>query len=890
MTTLKKILSYYRDCYKEDSSDFNLWNLNKLKQEDRLILEGKDELGTGFLPRLPIPESFAEQMAKRMAIYQREKVLLYVRYILVGKLEVQGEVKPIISPLLFNEAFIEMKEQDYYFSINSQTPDYNEPLLQLLMPESTLEIETSTAINSPSYWTSLLKNSPLKLDSLNLLNFPSLVGDSEIKKALKRKTPSLLPVSMLVFVERSKSSRGVLHELESIISSKQTSAPLKTLFTDVIAPESNKTLKHNYLPGLLSSPQQEVLSIAANHQLGCTSGPPGTGKSYTIAAIAAEHMARGESVLIVANNDPALDVIAEKLDDNFGLSDISIRASQRRFIKKFKNYLDSLLGGYYNEEFNGGINSLEVKLNSTSQSLNKLEKSFIRFCSKAIKRGKVLKKLEEKEANWLKSTYLLFVKSSIKRLKKQWLNLDKINAQQIKREQLASHYLNTLKNKNLRDLIDNNRKSLVAFSKAVRSRTSKSQFEFFNDIEYNSLLSAFPIWLVNISMLHRVLPLNAEMFDLVIIDEATQCNISSTLPALYRAKRAMIVGDTKQLKHYSFLAKTKEEQLRVNNNLTPHTKGVVSYRDHSILELTLNSLHSQKQVAFLDEHFRSKPELIHFSNQQFYQKKLKVMQHRPCTSSGHLHLNRVNGKRNRAGVNHLETQEIISTIKAQINESTNTGIHNSIGVVSPFRKQAEDIAKAIENNFDEAEISKYKIRSATPYGFQGEERDIMLISFSLDDNSARAAVYLNKEDVFNVAITRARQKQHLFISFDENNLPSQNLLKKYINSISEFKANHITAKTIDEFQADVIKELNKHKIETWSGYAIAGTEIDILCRHNHYLAIDLIGFPGPWGNFFELNTYKVFKRAGIEVTPISYGLWVADKELCVQHIIKKLQM
>lgn len=889
MTSIKNTLSYYRDCYKEDSSDFNLWNLNKLKKENRLVLEGSDELGTGFLPRFPIPKTFAEQMLKRVEIYQREKVLLYVRYLLVGKLEVQGEVKPIISPLLFNEAFIEKKEEEYYFSINNQAPEPYEPLLQLLMPENTTEINASTAISLPSYWTSLLKNSPLELDCLSLLDFPRLLGDNEIKKALQRKKPSLLPVSMLVFVERSKSSRGVLHELESIISSKQTSAPLTTLFTDVTASGSHKNLKYNYLPGLLSSPQKKVLSIAANHQLGCTSGPPGTGKSYTIAAIAAEHMARGESVLIVANNDPALDVIAEKLDDNFGLSDISIRASQRRFIKKFKNYLDSLLGGYYNEKFNEDIKSLEDELNSTSNALNKLEKNFIRFCSKAIKRGKVLRNLEQKEANWLKRTYLLFVINSIKRLKKQWLNLDEINEQQIKREQLASHYLNTLKNKNLRNLIDNHWRSLVAFSKAVRSRTSKSQFEFFNDIEYDTLLSAFPIWLVNISMLHRVLPLNAEMFDLVIIDEATQCNISSTLPALYRAKRAMIVGDTKQLKHYSFLAKTKEDQLRVNNKLTPHTKGVVSYRDNSILELALNSLHSQQQVAFLDEHFRSKPELIHFSNQQFYQNKLKIMQHKPCTSSGHLHLNRVNGTRDRSGVNRLETKEVIASIKEHINKSIKTGIVHSMGVISPFRKQAENIAKEIEENFSETEIIKYKIRSATPFGFQGEERDIMFISFSIDNNSARAAVYLNKEDVFNVAITRARQKQHLFISFDENALPSQNLLKKYINSINEFKAHHITAKKIDEFQADVMQELHKHNIETWSGYAIAGTEIDILCRHNNYLAIDLIGFPGPWGDFFELNTYKIFKRAGIEIIPISYALWVTDKALCLQKILKKLE-
>ena len=890
MSSLKKILSYYRDCYKEDSSDFNLWNLNKLKQEDRLILTGTDDLGTGFLPRFPIPKEFSEQMTKRVAIYQRERVLLYVRYLVVGKIEVQGEVKPIVSPLLFNEAFIEEEDGNAYFSINGQIPEANESLIQLLMPENTADLEAETNIQPPSYWTSLLKKSPLKLNSLELLNFPRLVGSAEIKKALQRKVPSVLPVSMLVFVERSISSRGVLHELEKVMSSNYLSRPLEALFNQSTPPKKIKKLKYNYLPGLLSSPQKKVLSIAANEYIGCTSGPPGTGKSYTIAAIAAEHMARGESVLIVANNDPALDVIADKLDENFGLSDISIRVSQKKFIKKLKDYLDTLLAGYFVDELNNNPEQAQTDLQKINESLHQLEERFIAFCRKAIVRGQKLKTLEQKEMHWVKNIYLMLVNRSIKKLEKQWAYLDRINEQQTKREKLASDYLNILKNKNLSTLVNTQRKSLLAFSKALRSRTSKSQFEFFNEIDYSPLLSAFPVWLVSLNMLHRVLPLKVEIFDLVIIDEATQCNISSCFPALYRAKRAMIVGDTKQLKHYSFLSKAKESQFISKNHLTTNTNGVLSYRDNSILDLALNSLDSHQQVAFLDEHFRSKPELIHFSNQHFYQKKLKVMQHRPCTSSGHLHIQRVQGTRNKAGVNQIEAEQVIVSIKAQINENISSGIVHSVGVISPFRKQAEYISKEIEIHFSESEITKYKIRAATPFGFQGEERDIIFISFSIDDEATRAAAYLNKQDVFNVAITRARQKQVLFTSINENILPSNNLLKQYLASVSEFQATHSSVSELDEFQSEVINALTTHQIETWSGYTIAGTEVDILCRYKgHYLALDLIGFPGPWADFFELNTYKIFKRAGIDVLPISYGLWVVDKETCIQQVIKKFE-
>ena len=166
----------------------------------------------------------------------------------------------------------------------------------------------------------------------------------------------------------------------------------------------------------------------------------------------------------------------------------------------------------------------------------------------------------------------------------------------------------------------------------------------------------------------------------------------------------------------------------------------------------------------------------------------------------------------------------------------------------------------------------------------------MLISFSIDNDSKRAAVYLNKADVFNVTITRARQKQILFLSIDELQLPADNLLRNYLGSISEFEATHSITSKIDEFQKSVMNELDKLDIENWPGYTIAGIEVDILCRYNNrYLAIDLIGFPGPWADFFELNTYKLFKRAGIDILPISYGLWVVDQNACIQKIVSTLR-
>nr|WP_275441648.1 AAA domain-containing protein [Psychrobium sp. MM17-31] len=885
-------MSYYRDCYQEDSADLNLWMLQKLKAEDVWYLQGRDDLGSGFLPRLPLPTEFAQTMQGRVETYQRERILLYVSFMVVGTVELKGERKQIAAPLLFNEAAIENDEQGFCFSTVNQQPELNETLVELLLPEVDIHqlLQDEDNLQAPSLWTSLLANSPHNINALELLNFPQLMTQEDVKKGLRRKTLSILPVSMLAFVERASSSRGVLHELESIAELNSVSAPLVELFSDNKQQfKANKKLKYGYLPGLLSTPQQKVISIAANAQLGCVSGPPGTGKSYTIAAVAAEHMARGESVLIIANNDAALDVIGDKLEQNFGLGGVSVRAGKKEFLKQLKSYIADLLAGYLTDDKLNGSEVCEKELLELNHSLTALEQRFIKFCKKAIKRGQRLHQLSERDSDWLYKFYLFFVGSKIGGLAEQWQALGQINDLSVKRELAAAEFLSAVKNSNLLSLLKNDRQSLQAFNQAIRSRTSKRQAEMFEDIEFTALFKAFPVWLMSLNSLYRILPLHKEMFDVVIIDEATQCNISSCLPALYRAKRALIVGDTKQLRHYSFLAKSKESQLLTKHQLTDFQSGVVSYRDNSILDLSLQALNCQQQVAMLDEHFRSKPELIDFSNQQFYQNKLKIMQHRPCTNSGYLDVVRVNGERDAKGINQAETNAVIVAIKQQIASDEAAGINHSIGVVSPFRHQAEHIAKAIETTFDEQQIAIHNLRAATPFGFQGEERDIMLIAFSVDNNSTRAAAYLNKADVFNVCITRARQRQQLFVSIDEQLLPDSNLLRKYLMATGQFEVNHSQNASIDAFQQALMAQLARDDIESWPGYHVAGVEVDLLCRFNgKYLALDLIGYPGPWADFFELNTYKVLQRAGIEILPISYGLWLTEPQRCVDEIKSRL--
>ncbi|TDF34914.1 hypothetical protein EYS14_21270 [Alteromonadaceae bacterium M269] len=883
--SIKGLLGYYSDCFKEDSADFNLRNLQRLNQEDLLIIKGTDEIASGDLHRLPIDPTYGELFQKRVEIYQRERVLLHCSLFVTGKLSTEEDKITVFSPLVFNEAQIESDEYGFYFSVDKSTVTINEELLSLLLPQlDDLPEVDSQNIYEPTYWSKLLEQSPYDINCTESIRFPQLADKGDVTKALRRKAPSLLPISTLAFVERSASSRGVLHELNIIQASQSYSAPLSAL----LGPDNSKnreiTVNHRLVPAVLSDSQKRVLTMGATKTLGAVSGPPGTGKSYTIAAVATEHFTRGESVLIVASSETALDVIAGKLSSDFGLDNLVIRAGQKAFLREFKQYLNDLLAGYYDFAEADNLEASKQQLEATIKDIIKDEKRLNTLCQKAISLGDRTLKLENNSASfWDKLLHKLSTKS-INNLEELWQIHQHFDALLQQKESHSTQYIRSAKAKSISALLKKDRKAVKTLNQASRARTSAKQAEYFSQANFSNLLSGFPVWLVSLNSLHKVLPLEREMFDLVIVDEATQCNIASTLPALQRAKRALVVGDQKQLKHFSFLSKSKESAIAEERGVS-NVEKALSYRENSVIDLAILSATEQDQIGFLDEHFRSQPELIHFSNSTFYNNKLKVMQHRPCSTDGHIRLVRINGKRTSGGFNVEESEAVLEQVRGLIHQSETTGIARSIGVLSPFSKQVKHLSELIEQHISLEDIKKYNIRVATPYGFQGEERDVMLLSFSVDNASTRAFPYMNKHDVFNVSVTRARHEQFLFVSVDESELPSNNLLKQYLNAIAAFSTKHNASQQPDTFQQSVCEELSSLGVECWKGYEMLGTYIDILARKNgRYVAIDLIGYPGPWADYFELNTYKVIKRAGIDVFPLSYALWHQNKSHCLEAL------
>ncbi|MFK7934624.1 MAG: DEAD/DEAH box helicase, partial [Saprospiraceae bacterium] len=448
----------------------------------------------------------------------------------------------------------------------------------------------------------------------------------------------------------------------------------------------------------------------------------------------------------------------------------------------------------------------------------------------------------------------------------------------------------------LRHTLEHHRYEIQQFLKAIRSRTGTRRETFFANTEFEIVLSAFPIWLVSFSDLQRVLPQTKDLFDLVIIDEASQCDIASALPALQRAKRALIVGDPQQLRHVSFLPK-KRQQLFAENYGLPleQLEDELNFRERSLLDLALENVRKQGQVHLLNEHFRSHPRIIQFSNEQFYSDSLRLMTQTPSRQGEESVFikNVENGKRVKRGYNKNEGEALIFFLRLRMTDEQHLPVAqcSKIGILSPFREQVSWLQRNIANGFSLTELERHQVLIGTAHEFQGEERDLMFLSFALDNESHPSAfLFLNRTDVFNVSITRARREIHLFKSFTQEKLSSNWLITKYLDYVENYRFPTVTATSArDVALQEIIRALRPHVSgRIIPNYLMANIPLDILIWDDEkLLAIDLIAFAGEVGTALTTYQIQILARVGVEVFPLAYSEWLINPLGVIQLIKEK---
>ncbi len=387
-----------------------------------------------------------------------------------------------------------------------------------------------------------------------------------------------------------------------------------------------------------------------------------------------------------------------------------------------------------------------------------------------------------------------------------------------------------------------------------------------------------------------MLPLEKELFDLVIIDEATQCDIASTLPALQRGKRAVVVGDPQQLRHVSFLSEARQQNLRKKYNLTEKEHGTLNFREHSLLDKVQESIQDQSQAIFLNEHYRSAPSIA------FYRGALRIMTATPqARRQRKVIVHRCEGKRTKAGHDQAEADAILHRVDQLTREEAHQEATTcqSIGILSPFREQVDYLQKQIQKTYHLDIIDRHRLLIGTAHSFQGEERDVMFISLALSASDHPTAFrYLNQPDVFNVSITRARSQQHVFTSLDPSQL-KPGLVRRCLESIAQQAATPVLPQKSKDAFLDEITEVAKDLgiVEIYRAYPIAGIEIDLLVMHaQHTYCIDAVGYPGDFAESFSIERCKILHRVGLTTFPVAYSRWHLQHEQAVNELATFLRI
>ncbi len=308
-----------------------------------------------------------------------------------------------------------------------------------------------------------------------------------------------------------------------------------------------------------------------------------------------------------------------------------------------------------------------------------------------------------------------------------------------------------------------------------RKRKTQSLITLKGAIDYHAVLKAFPCWICTIDDVARLFPLRAGLFDVLIVDEASQCNQATALPLAFRAKQMVVVGDRKQLRPATsrFLKQDVIDVLQQRHGIVDHPRAIFLNGRDSLIELAESCAEAGE---FLNEHFRCDPAIIRWSNEQFYDNRLRIMTRRN-RSDGRAplevrELTDADDDRDRK-VNRREAEVVVSELRRIIDSGEAERMH--LGIISPYRDQARLIDELLEREFkDRPELLRdHRIVSSTADGFQGDERDIILYSFRYGPSSDPGVVRAIQieEERLNVAFTRAKKAAICFISHSLNRFP-----------------------------------------------------------------------------------------------------------------------
>lgn len=573
--------------------------------------------------------------------------------------------------------------------------------------------------------------------------------------------PYLIGLGMDIILDLHKEYEAVM----KMYQTGEVTVPIKAFFGDLLSrPIRRKAYPITLIDKKVNLDQLLAINNAMKYPVAYIQGPPGTGKTSTIINTIVTAFFNEKTVLFASHNNHPINGVVEKLlSIEYHGKKIPFPILRLGNSEKVKEALEYMREVYNRTKIITVYEStLERNKGNRTERAKRLANLLRRYeeLLDLRERQETLGRLLDYEQGRANSIQMLPFQADLGGRQMEQVKRKMEEAGEITDEQAFSlldddteelkkylyytsaRYIQKIdapQNKELKDILlfQDDETQLTSFKKYLSKKEN-----------IKKLQKIFPIIATTCISAHR-LGEPAPMFDMVIMDEASQCNTAVSLVPIIRGSSLMLVGDPQQLNPVIQLDELVNQRLRKKYNVSEE----YDYRKNSIYKTYL-ACDAVSDEVLLHYHYRCHEKIIEFNNKKYYNSKLCVK----TKSQEEQPLVYIDVQGSRGGERNTAPAEVEEIIKYAALHKDKT-----IGVITPFVNQKKLIEEAKEREH------LTNISCGTVHAFQGDEKDVVLFSTVITEQT-KAGTYewlKNNKELVNVATSRAKDKL-IILSNTEN--------------------------------------------------------------------------------------------------------------------------
>lgn len=537
---------------------------------------------------------------------------------------------------------------------------------------------------------------------------------------------------------------------------EKATVPVRAFFGDLLQrPIRTATYPIMLIDRKINMDQLLAIHNAMKYPIAYIQGPPGTGKTNTIVNTLVTAFFNGKTVLFASYNNHPIDGVYEKLSSlEYRKKRIPfpiLRLGNQEKLKETLVTIRKLYESVRNETvYESTLNRNKEERKKRAKRLSDILKRYEELLELKEREETIDRMLEYEEKKGVSFQMLSFEQDLKNRqrsvIRKRIEAMGEISEEEALRlldddiEKVKEYLygtsvdcikkIGTPRYSDLRLIIEmeDEEKQLEAFVKYLREKDNVLK-----------LKRIFPIIVTTCISAHR-LGEPEPMFDMVVMDEASQCNTAVSLVPIVRGENLMLVGDPQQLNPVILLDEATNLKLRKRYSVADE----YDYRKNSVYKTYL-ACDAVSDETLLHNHYRCHKKIIEFNNQKYYHSQLQILsksrEEQPLVFWD-------------MGIAYSDEKNTAPEEAREIARYAASNPDKNIGVITPFVNQRKRIVEELER------ANVKNVVCGTVHAFQGDEKDVILFSTAITDQTY-AGTYewlKNNKELINVATSRAKDK------------------------------------------------------------------------------------------------------------------------------------